>query len=37
MAPLITPRVKTPEAVDHDKHGTKTIGLGQLLAANDAI
>lgn len=29
--------VKTPEAVDQDKQGTKTIGFGQLVAARDAI
>lgn len=37
MAPLITPRVKTLEAVDQDRQGTRTIGFGQLLAAKDAI
>lgn len=28
---------KTAEAVDHDKQGTNTSGLGQLVAARDAI
>lgn len=37
MAPLITPRVKTPEAVDQDKQGTRTTGFGQLEAASEAI
>ena len=37
MAPLMTPRVKTDEAVDHDKQGTRTTGFGQLEAAKEAI
>ena len=37
MAPLMTPRVNTDEAVDQDKHGTRTTGFGQLEAASEAI
>lgn len=29
--------VNADEAVDHDKHGTKTKGFGQFVAANEAI
>jgi hypothetical protein len=34
---LITPSVKTDEAVDHDRQGTSTKGFGQLEAAKEAI
>uniref|UniRef100_A0A2M4D5K2 Putative secreted protein n=1 Tax=Anopheles darlingi TaxID=43151 RepID=A0A2M4D5K2_ANODA len=34
---LITPSVKTDEAVDQDRQGTSTSGFGQFVAANDAI
>ena len=37
MALLSTPSVNTTEAVDQDRHGTRTRGLGQLVAAKDAI
>lgn len=37
MESLITPSVNTEDAVDHERHGTKTTGFGQLVAANDAI
>jgi hypothetical protein len=33
----MTPRVNTAEAVDQDKHGTRTTGFGQLEAASEAI
>jgi hypothetical protein len=33
----MTPRVNTDEAVDQDKHGTRTTGFGQLEAASEAI
>jgi hypothetical protein len=29
--------VKTGVADDHDRHGTRTMGLGQFVAANEAI
>lgn len=29
--------VNTEDAVDHDKQGTSTKGLGQFVAANEAI
>lgn len=37
MEALITPSVKTGEAVDHERHGTRAMGFGQFVAANDAI
>lgn len=37
MEALITPSVKTGEAVDQERHGTRAIGFGQFVAANDAI
>jgi hypothetical protein len=33
---LITPSVNTELAVDQERQGTKTIGLGQLVAASEA-
>lgn len=34
---LINTSVNTPDAVVPDKHGTRTIGFGQLAAAREAI
>lgn len=37
IAPLKTPSVNTPDAVDQERQGTNTRGLGQLVAAREAI
>ena len=33
----MTPFVNTFDAVDQERHGTRTKGLGQFVAANEAI